>query len=284
MILQYKDSKDRKNNDQSLISPNINYKTDSFNSIKKELQLNNKEIKNETKPIKANINIKDLNISKNINDTKEHPLLFYALGKVNKEKINNDNFPLYTSQGFRSSSNNLIKRNLFSINSSCFDELKKKKEYSTIKKQKLGENDYIKNFRLYNSFHKFDVYNNCLNQETFNLAKKKFYSRDRFSNIKKGLLITKKEFNEQKNRLINKGSKSIDFKEKRIELSFNKNKNLEKNENLYQTINTETNINNKYFFKDPNDYTKEELKSKEWRFDRNYKKFIKHKNWWLPNK
>ena len=138
MILQDKDSKDRKNNDQSLISPNINYKTDSFNSIKKELQLNNKEIKNETKPIKANINIKDLNISKNINDTKEHPLLFYALGKVNKEKINNDNFPLYTSQGFRSSSNNLIKRNLFSINSSCFDELKKKKEYSTIKKQKLA--------------------------------------------------------------------------------------------------------------------------------------------------
>ena len=47
---------------------------------------------------------------------------------------------------------------------------------------------------------------------------------------------------------------------------------------------TEGNINNRYIFKDPNDYTKKELKSKEWRFDRNFTKFIKHRNWWIPNR
>ena len=49
-------------------------------------------------------------------------------------------------------------------------------------------------------------------------------------------------------------------------------------------MNTELNNSNRYIFKDPNDYTKEELKNKEWRFDRNYKMFIKHKNWWNSDK
>ena len=79
----------------------------------------------------------------------------------------------------------------------------------------------------------------------------------------------------------------------------NKKKNLLENKNKYKTINTDININstknddnneinnnkdNKYYFKDPTDYTKEELKSKNWRFDRNYKMFIKHKNWWKCDK
>lgn len=275
-------SKDKTNYGQPLIPPNINYRPKSF---KNEIKLDDKEINIHTQPNEEKIlSKKDLNIAKNNNDIKEHPLLFYALGKVNKEKIDNISFPLYTSQGFQNSPNNLIKRNLFSINSSCFDELKKKKEYSSIKKQSLEETDYSKNFTLYNLYHKFDVYNNCINQETYNLARKKFYSRDIFSNIKKGLLITKKEFNEEKNRLMNKVSKSIDLKEKKVELSFDKNKNLENNEKLYKTIKTEGNINNRYIFKDPNDYTKKELKSKEWRFDRNFTKFIKHRNWWIPNR
>ena len=52
---------------------------------------------------------------------------------------------------------------------------------------------------------------------------------------------------------------------------------------MNKTLNTEIN-NNKYIFKDPNDYTRKELISKNWRFDRNLKQFIKHKNWWKPDK
>ena len=53
--------------------------------------------------------------------------------------------------------------------------------------------------------------------------------------------------------------------------------------NLYKTINTE-NGNNKFIFKDPNDYTIEVLKGKNFKFDRNNKIFLKHRNWWNVEK
>lgn len=264
-----------KEKEKNLENENLKYKTNSFNIFKSNLQLNaNKNNNNNTL---KNPYTKKMNLSLENNDSElEHPLVFYALGKIkNKNKmINNNNLALYTSQGFRSSSNDMIKRNMFSINASCFDNMKKNKEYSTIKKQILEDNNYLNPIKIYKSFHKYDVDNNCINQETFNLTKKKYYSRDRLSKIKTGLYLTKKEFYEQK-------------------------KNLLENKNKYKTINTDINIDstknddnneinnnkdNKYYFKDPTDYTKEELKSKNWRFDRNYKMFIKHKNWWKCDK
>ena len=286
-LSQLESSKDESNNNNNnkVYIPNIHYKTNSFNSIKKDLKLNSNDIINNTQPNQEKVKLcsqKKINLSEdnNNNDSIEHPLVFYALGKVKNPKVNANNIKLYTSQGFRSSSNDMFERNMFSINSSCYDELRKKKGYSTIKQQILEENDYLNPLKIYKSFHKYDVSNNCVNQETYNLAKKKFYSRDRHSNIKKGLYITKKEFNEQKNILLNKKDfKSIDLKEK--------GKRPEEDSADYKnkTINTDININNnKYIFKDPNDYTKENLKSKEWKFDRNYKIFIKHKNWWKSNR
>ena len=289
-LSQLESSKDEiNNNNNKVFIPNIHYKTNSFNALKKDLKINNNYIVNNTQPNQEKEKLekfrsqKKINLSEdnNHNDSIEHPLVFYALGKIKNPKINNSNIKLYTSQGFRSSANDVFERNLFSINSSCYDDLRKKKGYSTIKQQILEENDYLNPLKIYKSFHKYDVRNNCINQETYNLAKKKFYSRDRHSNIKKGLFITKKEFLEQKKNLLNKKeSKSIDFKEK--EKSPVEDNNVDyKN----KTINTDTNINNaKFIFKDPNDYTKEKLKSKEWKFDRNYKIFIKHKNWWKSDK
>ena len=180
-----------------------------------------------------------------------------------------------------------MKRNLFSIHTSLYDELRKKKDYSTINNQIIEDNDYLNPIKIYKSFHKYNVPNNCINGETYNLAKKKMYSKDIISNIRKGLFITKKDFIEQKQKALNqKISKSIDLKEKRQDLQLKHsidNTKIEKNEYLNKTINTER-INNKFIFKDPNDHTKEELKSKDYKFDRNNKMFIKHKNWWKPDK
>ena len=249
---------------------NINKRSNTYNSLIKELKIDTKDIVNKTQKNQEQTLISEKNIQ-----PKEHPLEFYALGKVNNYRINNISFPLYKSQGFRNSSNDMIKRNIFSIKSSCYDELRRKKEYSTIKNKILEEDNYLNPLKIYNSFHKYDVQNNCINKETYNLAKEKFYSRDRFSNIKKGFLLSTKDFKEQKIKLINKSCKSIELKEKRPKLSFENNNNLDKNKNekICKTLNN-------YFFKDPNDNSKEKLKSKEWKFDRNYKKFIKHKNWW----
>ena len=284
-ISHLESSKDEINNNNKVFIPNIHYKTNSFNSLRKDLKLNCNSINNNSQPIQEKEKYgsqKQINLSEdnNNNDSMEHPLVFYTLGKIKAPKINSSNIKLYTSQGFRSSSNDMFERNLFSINSSYYDELRKKKEYSTIKQQILEENDYLNPLKIYKSFHKYDVHNNCINQETYNLAKKKLYSRDRLSNIKKGLFITKKEFNEQKKNLLNKKeSKSIDFKEK-------EKRSSEDNVNYKnKVINTDINVNNnKYIFKDPNDYTKENLNSRNLKFDRNYKIFIKHKNWWKIDK
>ena len=148
--------------------------------------------------------------------------------------------------------------------------MKKKKEYGLINNQIIDENNYLQPIKVFKSFHKYDVKDSCINQETYNITKKKLFSRDRYSNIKKGLNITKKQFIEEKNKFLKeKVSRSIEVKD-------NKNQ-------LYKTINTDINCS-KSIFKDPNDYTIEELKSNDWRFDRNFTKFIKHKNWWKSDK
>ena len=267
--------------------PNIENKTNSFNGLKINLNHNNNSANNQTQQNQEKTFYNKINLTEENNKSKDHPLLFYALGKLNKNIIDNNTIPLYTSQGFRSSSNDVIKRNLLSIHTSYFDELKKKKDNTIINNQIKEENDYLNPIKIYKSIHKYNIHNNCINQETYNLAKKKMYSKDILSNIKRGLLITKKDFIEQKNKALNeKHSKFIDLKEKSYDLklkhSFDNTK-TDKNEYLNKTINTER-INNKFFFKDPIDHTKEELKGKEWRFDRNNKIFMKHKNWWKPDK
>lgn len=285
-MIEEKNSPSENSNENNII-PNLKYKTNSFNTLKKNVnQNNNNSTIGQTEPnqIKTYYN-KNINLTEE-NKNKEHPLLFYTLGKVNNYKIYNSNIPLYTSQGFRSSSNDMMKRNLLSINTSYYDELKKKKGNSTIRQQIIEENDYLNPLKIYKSFHKYDVSNNCINQETYNLAKKKMYSKDIISNIKKGLYITKKEFIEQKKKILDDNkSKSIDLKEKNSDLHLRKSLDNDKIKNgqMNKTINTETNIN-KYIFKDPNDYTREDLIGKNWRFDRNNKIFIKHKNWWKIDK
>ena len=268
-------SKEKEINSNNTIIPNLQYKSNSFKSLKKDLIINNNiNNSNDTNYTQTNPNSKKtkMNLSLENNDSEsEHPLVFYALGKVKNKSINN-NIGLFTSQGFRSSSNDMIYRNMFSMNSSHFDDIKKNKEYSTIKKQILEENDYLNPIKIYKSFHKYDVYNNCINQETFNLAKKKYYSRDRISNIKTGLYLTKSQFNEQKKNLLQNN-----IKYKTIKTDINTN-------NTSSNNNNKSDLSNTYYFKDPNDYSKEELKSKQWRFDRNYKIFIKHKNWWNKDK
>ena len=266
--------------------PNIENKTNSFNGLKINLNHNNNSANNQTQQNQEKTFYNKINLTEENNKSKDHPLLFYALGKLNKNIIDNNTIPLYTSQGFRSSSNDVIKRNLLSIHTSYFDELKKKKDNTIINNQITEENDYLNPIKIYKSIHKYNIHNNCINQETYNLAKKKMYSKDILSNIKRGLLITKKDFIEQKNKALSEKQSNItDLKEKRSDLklrhSFDTNK--DKNEYLNKTINTGR-INNKFLFKDPIDHTKEELKSKDWRFDRNNKMFIKHKNWWKPDK
>ena len=276
--------------------PNMKYRKNILDSPRNDIEQNNNKSLNikpqasQSNQEKAS-NAQNNNLTENNSTPREHPLVFYALGKVSGVKEKNLGIPLYTSQGFRSNSNDLLKRNMHSIHTSYYDELKKKKEYGLINNQIIDENNYLQPIKVFKSFHKYDVKDSCINQETYNITKKKLFSRDRYSNIKKGLNITKKQFIEEKNKFLKeKVSRSIEVKDNKNNKlldSFDNNYNnttLDNNKNqLYKTINTDINCS-KSIFKDPNDYTIEELKSNDWRFDRNFTKFIKHKNWWKSDK
>ena len=200
--------------------PNIKYNSNTFNAVK-----NNFDPKNTIDQTQAE-SYRDktfyhgsMQKTNNINNVKDHPLLSYYKSKLNdslKEKYNH--FPLYIENGLNNVPNDIVKRNIYSINTLYFNHLKKIKEFSIPKKKtKDEENDNFSSIKIYKSYNHKYIPDCCINMETYNLTKKKMYSRDRYSNIKTGLNITKKEFIEQKNKLLNRDlSKSLDFKKRYI--------------------------------------------------------------------
>jgi hypothetical protein len=274
--------------EESLI-PNIKYNSNTFNAVKNNFDPKNTIVQTQAESYRDKTFYHgSMQKTNNINNVKDHPLLSYYKSKLNdslKEKYNH--LPLYIENGLNNVPNDIVKRNIYSINTRYFDHLKKKKEFSIPKKKtKDEENDNFSSIKIYKSYNHKYIPDCCINMETYNLTKKKMYSRDRYSNIKTGLNITKKEFIEQKNKLLNRDlSKSLDFKKryiKELENSLDDSKNGNKAK-LYNTINAE-NSNNKVIFKDPNDYTIEVLKDKNLKFDRNNKIFLKHRNWWNAEK
>ena len=128
------------NNLESDKSPKEKVDKSPKEKVKQKVEENNKssqinDIKKEFKDSKSPNQKKDP--KKDI-----YPLDFYALGKVHDP-------PIYTStfchnKGFCSTSNDLITRNLFSLNTTQFDNLKKNKFNSTLSQQNIKENNYLR--------------------------------------------------------------------------------------------------------------------------------------------
>ena len=229
---------------------------------------------------------------------------FYALGKVhNYQKINNF---LPPSNGFRSTSNNLLKRNYFSINNRYFDDLKNKnvKKQATIFEQNVEENNYLAPLNIFNSTQKYDLPSNVINQETYNIAKEKLFAKDNFSTIRKGRRLSKNDFIYQKQNLMGKSNnklltpnyKSINLDKikdlKRYKSSINLNENDREKNNNNKIINEK--IENKklthscstkcFSPKNPNDISKEVLKTSIVLFNKNHSKIVRDRNWWKIKK
>ena len=240
------------------------------------------------------------NLDKNIN---RRSLDFYALGKVdNYHKVTQFVPP---NNGFRSTSNNLIKRNYFSINNRHFDDLKNvnPKKQATIYEQNVNENNYLTPFSVFNSFQRYDLPSNVVNQETYNIAKEKLYAKDIFSTIRKGQHLSRNDYFAQKQNLIGnnekqnieQNSKSINggnIKElKRYNSSINIkendrdmkndiiNKELIESKKLIHSSSTKA-----FIPKNPKDFTKEVLKNNITHFDKNYTNIVRDRNWWKVNK
>ena len=301
-----------------MTTPDINYSNLSnqklnINNNENVIKLNNIDISkpqsmelnsNLLKDIKKNNNLSN---DKNKNNINVRSIEFYALGKVNNYKKINHFIP--NNNGFRSTSNNLLKRNYFSINNRIFDDLKDKnpKKQATIYEQNIDENNYLTPLNVFNSFQRYDLPSNVVNQETYNIAKEKLFAKDIFSTIKKGNHISRNDFVSQKQNLLG----TADTKDNKF-LTPNNNRSInddnikefkrynscinimeENREKKYNEINKEKNNDKKlinssssraFVPKNPKDFTKEILANTIIHFDKNHTNIVRDRNWWKINK
>ena len=258
----------------------------------KELKQNNNNPLNTNDKLQKNFNL--------------HSIDFYALGKVPPYQKNTNFIP--PNNGFRSTSNNLIKRNYFSINNRYFDDLKNiyPKKQATIYEQNIEENNYLTPLSVFNTVQRYDLPNNVVNQETYNIAKEKLYAKDIFSTIRKGKRLSRNDFFAQKKNLMednknkllytpsnkslnndNNNTKelkrynsSVNIKEYERDLKNEMILNKEKNEKkLIHSSSTKA-----FIPKNPKDITKEILTNRNLLFDKNHSQIVRDRNWWKINK
>ena len=231
-----------------------------------------------------------------------HPLDFYTLGKVHDP-------PKFTSsfcqnRAFRSTSNDLITRNVFSLNNCDYDNLKNNKKPSILSQQNIKENNYLKPLDVYKTFQKYNLNSNVVNKETYNIEKEKIFVKSNISTIRKGMNLTFSNFINCKKQLLTENSIKNNTKAMRdiideknlqrikTEENIKKNKSNEyKNRYEFPEItkkglNSErSNINKpKLRYINPIDFSKKELKGNCLYFDKNNQQFLRHKNWWIPDK
>ena len=256
---------------------------------------------------KTKFNTITISKSPNVNNklnSDVHPLDFYTLGKVHDP-------PKFTSsfcqnRAFRSTSNDLITRNVFSLNNCEYDNLKNNKKPSILSKQNIKENNYLKPLDVYKTFQKYNLNSNVVNKETYNIEKEKIFVKSNISTIRKGMNLTFSNFINCKKQLLtensikNNNTKAmrdiIDDKNlQRIKTEGNikKNKTNDEFKNRYEFpeitkngLNSDrSNINKpKLRYINPIDYSKKELKGNCLYFDKNNQQFLRHKNWWIPDK
>ena len=270
-------------------------------SLTEDKELNIKSNKDNSEINNIKNNVKDNNIikSNSNNNIKIHPLVFYTLGKVHDP-------PIYTSKfcannGFQSTSNDLLTRNMLSVNSYKYDNLKNNKNDAKLSQQNIDENNYLKPLEIFKIYKKYSLGSNVVNKETYNISKEKLFAKSDVSSIKKGLNITYNEFMKCKNRLLTENSASNIYKTFKDKI---KDKNLQraKTKTNYKLNNKSDVITNKLVldnisnindnkvnkprikYVNPNDYTKKQLTSNFFYFDKNNKQFMRHKNWWIPDK
>ena len=259
------------------------------------------------KELKQNNNNNPLNtndkLQKNFN---LHSIDFYALGKVPPYQKNTNFIP--PNNGFRSTSNNLIKRNYFSINNRYFDDLKNiyPKKQATIYEQNIEENNYLTPLSVFNTVQRYDLPNNVVNQETYNIAKEKLYAKDIFSTIRKGKPLSRNDFFAQKKNLMEDNKNKLFYTPSNKSLNNDNNntkelkrynssvniKEYERDLKNEMIINKEKNdkklihsSSTKAFIpKNPKDITKEILTNRNLLFDKNHSQIVRDRNWWKINK
>ena len=276
--------------------------TDNLNNLDISKSSSMKLNSNKLTDIRNYNNDSNDNSLSNQNNQYFRSIEFYGLGKVKNYQRINQFIP--NNNGFRSTSNTLLKRNYFSINNRNFDELKNKipKKQATIYEQNIYENNYLTPLSVFNTNQRYDLPSNVLNQETFNIAKEKLYAKDIFSTIKKGNHLSKSDFFSEKQKLLGNKDKLYltpnnsliniknDKELKRYKSYINiKENSLEKKNEINKVGGNDkklihTSSSRLFSPKNPKDFTKEVLTNSIIHFDKNHSHIVRDRNWWKINK
>ena len=199
-----------------------------------------------------------------------HPIEFYALGKIPSGTV----YPTFQwNKGIKSTSNNIIERNVLSINTAKFNRLYNYKNLANLSQQNVTENDYMKPIKLYKTSEKYNLPKNTTNFETYKIMKEKLFSKDIQSTITKGKYLNKSDFIKEKENTIKSKNEPKFQKIEEQKTYFGK-------ENKNDIINDRKNkTSTGFFFKDPNDYSKKLLMSNTYGFEQNNIQMIKPKKW-----
>ena len=131
---------------------------------------------------------------------------FYALG--NKEMMKSQSMkdinPYGCNNAYRDKASDILARNIFMANSSCFDKqkefVKKNKELSEINKK---DNNYLNIVPSFQRQYKFDFKPYLLNKTTLSNYLKKVYVRDTPKlNLNNGVCLSNREFKNEKKNLL----------------------------------------------------------------------------------
>ncbi len=196
-----------------------------------------------------------------------HPIEFYALGKLPNGTV----YPTFQwNKGIKSTSSNIIDRNILSINTKKFNQMYPYKKLADLSQQNVTENNYMKPVKLYKTREKYNLPNNSSNFEIYKIMKEKYFSQDIQSPIAKGKLLNKTDYLKQKEN----STKKIEFK--KIEEIKDYNQGNDKSEIKNDKKSRTT---SEFFFKDPNDYSKMLMKNNTLYFAQNNTQMIQPKKW-----
>ena len=199
-----------------------------------------------------------------------HPIEFYALGKIPNETA----YPTFQwNRGIKSTSNNILERNALSINTKKYNGLYIYKNLSSLSQQNVTENNYMKPIKLYKTSEKYSIPKNATNFEIYNIMKEKLFSKDIQSTIAKGKNLNKSDFMKEKEN-INKKNNEAKFKKIEEKKTF---VNKENKDGILTDRKSKT--SSKFFFKDPNDYSKKLLMNNTYGFEQNNIQMIKPKKY-----
>ena len=207
-----------------------------------------------------------------------HPLDFYSLGKIPSNTVYSN---LEWNKGIKSTSNDIIYRNALSINTQRYNKIDIHKKLSNIYEQNITENNYMEPIKIYKTYEKYKLRKYATNIEMYKLMKEKYFSKDIHSPIKQGKCLSQKDFIKEKEKLTKQENLIVN----NINNS-NKNKACEmnkKNEEIKE-ISKSLSLNSGLIYKDPNDYTKQELKNNAFYFDKNNNQMLQQKKWIFENK